>query len=189
MGLDTVHDGTEQTYIWSNNFNGGYYFINTNTYSGYLLYAYGTTNSTHRSGGEGSSAGLVQTSNGVPLTIKRSGGFESEIYGNFNALGWLFLTNDDDWLASGNLGSETNDFYSIAHHEIGHALIFNEAHPGFATAKNNGAFTSAAVTSYYGGPVLIDPATDHLTNAIDPESLQAPSGTNSTAAFRANGGS
>ena len=176
MGLDQVHAGTEQTFIWSNNFNGGYYFANTNTYTGYLLYAYGTTNSTHVSGGEGSSAGLVQTSNGVPLTIKRSGGFESEIYGNYNTLGSLFLTNDDDWLVSGNLASETNDFYSIAHHEIGHALIFNQAHPGFATARNNGAFTSAAVTNYYGGPVMIDPATDHLTNAIDPESLQGAFG-------------
>ncbi len=176
IGLDAVHAGTEQTYIWSNNFSGGYYFVNTNTYTGYLIYAYGTTNSVHRSGGEGSYAGSVQTSNGVPLTIKRSGGFESEVYGNYNTLGWLFLTNDNDWLVSGNLGSETNDFYSIAHHEIGHALIFNEAHPGFATARSKGAFTSFAVTNYYGGPVMIDPATDHLTNAIDPESLQGAFG-------------
>jgi hypothetical protein len=175
MNLDPVQAGTEQTFIWSNNFDGGYYFLNTNTYTGYLLYPYGTTNATHRSGGEGNSAGGDQTSGGVPLPIHRSGGFESEIYGNYNTLGWLFLTNDNDWLVSGNLGNETNDFYSIAHHEIGHAIIFNPAHPGFNTAKTNGAFTSAAVTNYYGGPVPID-SDDHLTGAIDPESGQGAFG-------------
>jgi hypothetical protein len=175
MKLDTVAIGAEPTYIWSNNFSGGYYFNNTNSYKGYLLYAYGTTNSTHRSGGEGSFAGSVQHSNGAPLTIKRSGGFEAEIYGNYNTLGWLFLTNDNDWLATGNLGGETNDFYSIAHHEIGHALIFNPAHPGFSTAKTAGSFTSAAVTNYYAGPVPID-AFDHLNGVTDPESGQGAFG-------------
>jgi hypothetical protein len=42
-------------------------------------------------------------------------------------------------------------YYSVAHHEIGHALIFNPAHAGFATAKTAGGFSSAAVTNYYGG--------------------------------------
>ena len=175
MNLDPVPAGAETTYIWSNNFDGGYYFTNTNGYTGYLLYAYGTTNDTHRSGGEGNFNGDVQTSGGLPLTMKRSGGFESEIFGNYNTLGWLFLTNDDDWLVTGNLADETNDFYSIAHHEIGHALIFNEAHPGFVSAKNNGAFTSADVTNYYGGTVAID-SLDHLDGAIDPESGQGAFG-------------
>ncbi len=175
MNLDPVQAGTETTYIWSNNFDGGYYFTCTNSYTGYLLYAYGTTNSSLRSGGEGNYSGPVQTSGGLLLTIKRSGGFEAEIYGNYNTLGWLLLTNDDDWLVTGNLGDETNDFYSIAHHEIGHALIFNPAHPGFNTAKGNGAFTSAAVTNYYGAPVPID-ASDHLNGVIDPESGQGAFG-------------
>ncbi len=175
MNLDSVAAGKESTYIWSNNFNGGYSFINTNSYTGYLLYAYGTTNSLHRSGGEGSYAGLVQRSGGLPLSIKRSGGFEAEIFGNYNTLGWLLLTNDSDWLVTGNLGNETNDFYSIAHHEIGHALAFNPAHPGFSAAKTAGAFTSAAVTNYYGASVRID-APDHLTGAIDPESGQGAFG-------------
>jgi hypothetical protein len=175
MNLDPVSAGTETTFIWSNNFNDGYYYTNTNSYRGYLLYAHGTTNSAHRSGGEASFYGGAQTSGGVPLTLHRSGGFESEIYGNYNTFGWLFLTNDNDWLVTGNLGGQTNDFYSIAHHEIGHALIFNVGHPGFNTAKTNGAFTSAAVTNYYGAPVPID-TSDHLTGAIDPESGQGAFG-------------
>ena len=176
MNLDPVPAGTEQSYIWSNNFRGGYYFENTNAYTGYLLYAYGITNAKNISGGEGSYAGPAQTSGSRTLSIKRSGGFEANIFGNYNRLSWLFLTNDTDWLASGNLGGETNDFYSIAHHEIGHALIFNQAHPGFAAALARGAFTSAAVTEYYGGPVPIDRSNDHLTGVIDPESGQGAFG-------------
>jgi hypothetical protein len=176
MNLDPVLVGIEQTYIWSNNFDGGYYFDNTNTYIGYQLYAYGTTNSALRSGGEANFYGGDQTSGGIPLTIHRSGGFEANIVGNYNTLYWLFLTNDDDWLLTANLGSETNDFFSIAHHEIGHALIFNEGHPGFSTALANGAFTSEAVTNYYGGPVPIDASNDHLTGVIDPESGQGAFG-------------
>lgn len=171
MKLDPVSPGSESTFIWSNNFNGGYSFTNTNNYTGYLLYAYGTTNSVHRSGGEGSYSGAAQTCNGLALPIKRSGGFESEIYGNYNTLGWLHLTSDDDWFVTGNLGNETNDFYSIAHHEIGHALIFNQAHPGFKTARSAGKFSSAAVTNYFGGPVPVD-SSDHLNGTIDPESGQ-----------------
>lgn len=175
MNLDRVNIGTESTYIWSNNFNGGYYFSNTNAYTGYLLYSYGTTNTLHRSGGEGNFYGTVQTSGGSPLTMKRSGGFEAEIFGNYNTLGWLLLTNDNDWLVTGNLGGETNDFYSIAHHEIGHALAFNIAHPAFNSAKNAGGFSNAAITNYYGASVPID-STDHLNGAIDPESGQGAFG-------------
>ena len=176
MNLDPVAAGEESTYIWSNNFNGGYDYTNTNNYTGYLLYAYGTTNAQRRSGGEGSSDGHVQTSGGLSLTMKRSGGFEANILGNYNTAGWQFLTNDDDWLATNNRRRQKNDFYSIAHHEIGHALIFNQAHPGFAAALKNGAFTSAAVTNYYGGPVPIDGSNDHLTGVIDPESGQGAFG-------------
>jgi len=175
MNLDLVTVGSESTYIWSNDFSGGKYFSNTNSYRGYQLYAYGTSNATHRSGGESSYNSPVQHSGGVALTIKRSGGFEAEIYGNYNTLGWLTLTNDNDWLMTGNLGSETNDFFSIAHHEIGHALIFNAAHPGFNAAKTVGAFTNVAIVNYFGAIVPID-ASEHLNGSIDPESGQGAFG-------------
>jgi len=166
MNLDPVAAGTEKTYIWTNNLTGGRYFTNTNNYTGYLLYSYGLTNATDTSGGEGSQKGHVQTSGGLPLTMKRSGSFDVTIEGNYNTLGWLFLTNDNDWLVTDNHRGQTNDFFSIAHHEIGHALIFSSEHPGFATALANGAFTSAAVTNYYGKPVAIDTSVDHLTNSL-----------------------
>ncbi|MDQ6630870.1 MAG: Ig domain-containing protein, partial [Verrucomicrobiota bacterium] len=175
MNLDPVLVGTETTYIWSNNFSGGYYFKNTNSYTGYLLYPYGITNSNHSSSAEGSYSGPVQKSGGVPLTIKRSGGFEAETNGNYNTLGWLYLTNDNEWLITGSYRDETNDFYSITHHETGHALIFNEAHLGFNSAFTIGGFTNALVTNYYGGIVPID-SSDHLGGVIDPESGQGAFG-------------
>lgn len=56
--------------------NAATLFTNTNNYTGYLFYAYGTTNRTHPSGGEGSYSGPLQTGAGSPLAIKRSGGLE-----------------------------------------------------------------------------------------------------------------
>jgi hypothetical protein len=176
LNLDPVRAGSEKTWIWSNNWNRGYEIKNTNTYTGYQLYAYGTTNKELRSGGEANHQGGRQTSGGQPLPMKRSGGFEANIDGNYNLLHWLFLTNDNDWLATRNLGHETNDFYSIAHHEIGHALIFNDGHPGFAKTLAGRAFVSDAVKHYYGRPVPIDGANDHLTGVIDPESGQGAFG-------------
>ena len=177
MNLDPVRAGTEKTWIWNNNWNDGHLCTNTYTYTGYQLYAYGTTNKELRSGGEASRVeGGPQTSRGQPLTIQRSGGFEACTTGNYNILRWLFLTNDNDWLATRNLARDTNDFYSITHHEIGHALIFNEGHPGFAQARDRRAFTGDAVTRYYGGPVPIEAANDHLTGVIDPESGQGAFG-------------
>jgi len=176
MNLDAVPVGAEHTWLWSNNWHGGYHALNSNTYTGYQLYAYGTANSELRSGGEASFDGGNQTSGGKRLPLHRSGGFEANIAGNWNTLGWLFLTNDQDWLATANFGRETNDFYSIAHHEIGHALVFNHGHPGYAAALATRAFTSEAVQHYYGGPVPIDASCDHLTGVIDPESGQGAYG-------------
>ncbi len=138
-----------------------------------------------RSGGEGNFNGAPQTSGGTALSIHRSGGFEANIMGNYNALGWLFGTNDADWLESRNFGDETNDFLSIAHHEIGHALIFNEAHPGSRRRRRMGGVHERGGDGLLrrGGPVAID-GSDHLNGAIDPESGQALLGMNIMATFR-----
>ncbi len=175
MNLNTVLAGRESTFIWSNNNNGGYYFANTNVYNGFLLYTYGFTNVAHTSGGQGNWFGPLQTNQSGALKINRSGTYNAEIYGNYNDLGWLYLTNDNDWLATGNLGDEANDLYSVAHHEIGHALMFDASHPGFGMVVTNGAFISAAVTDYFGGVVPVDNF-NHFTNAIDPESGQGAFG-------------
>ncbi len=176
MDLDATPPGAESTWIWNDNWDGGHYFTSTNNFTGYQLYAYGTSNRELRSGGETSYAGRSQASHGIPLAIHRSGAFEACVEGNYNKLHWLYLTNDADWLATQNLRHQTNDFYSIAHHEIGHALIFNKGHPGFSRALANKGFTSAAVRQYYGKPVPISISDDHLTGVIDPESGQGAFG-------------
>ncbi len=173
MQLLAVPAGAEATYIWDTNaFTTGTFTRNTESYTGFLLYAYGITTPNHRSGGEGSSAGGFQAgAAGGVLPLRRSGGFEAEIHGNYNTLGWLVSTNDDQWWVSGNLGNETNDLYSIAHHEIGHALFFNPVYTRFGAAKTAGGIDDPAVLAYLGRSAAID-AADHFDRIIDPTSLQ-----------------
>jgi hypothetical protein len=169
MNLDLVAAGAEQTFIWnSNGFTGGQYVTNAAAYRGFLLYAYGIDQPSppYRSGGEPSLAGGFQTSGGSALPLKRSGGNEIEIKGNFNTLGWYLTTGDSDWWRASNLGNEQNDLCSIAHHEIGHAFVFNPAHTRFGNFKSAGAVNDAAVTAYHGSAPGIDPS-DHLNGAID----------------------
>jgi hypothetical protein len=169
MNLDTVPAGTETTFIWSpTGFHSGHYTTNINSYKGFLLYAYGIHTDQLRSGGEPSFNGGFQTAAGgsITLPLKRSGGVEMETQGNYNTLGWFLTTGDNDWHVTGNLGHEQNDLYSIVHHEIGHALIFNPAHTRFRDFKNMGSVQDAAVLAYHGPPPPIDQF-DHLNGSVD----------------------
>jgi hypothetical protein len=175
MKLDVVPAGAEQTFIWNTNgFISGKFVQNSAEYRGYLLYAYGIHGSEVRSGGEPSSSGFQQ-SNGSALPIRRSGGYEAETAGNYNSLGWFLTKNDDDWWTTGNLGNEPNDLYSIAHHEIGHALFFNPAHTRFGEFKNAGQIDVPEVVAYHGGPARID-RVDHFDGEIDNASLRGAFG-------------
>jgi hypothetical protein len=169
MHLDAVAPGAEETFIWnSDGFNSGHFRTNANTYIGFLLYAYGVNqaNPPYRSGGEPSATGGFQSSSGTPLPLRRSGGQELEIKGNFNTLGWYLTTGDADWWKAGNLGDQQNDLYSITHHEIGHALIFNPAHTRFGQFKSAGSVQDAQVLAYQGAYPAID-SVDHLNGSID----------------------
>ena len=42
---------------------------------------------------------------------------------------------DAEWWRATNLGDMENDLYSIAHHEIGHALVFNPGHLRFERCR------------------------------------------------------
>ena len=169
MNLDVLPVGAEQTFIWNpTGFINGNYTTNAAAYTGFLLYAYGINAASppYRSGGEPSFAGGFQHSGGTALPLKRSGGTEIEIKGNFNTLGWYLTTGDDDWWIAGNFGNEQNDLASIAHHEIGHALIFNPSHTLFGNFKTAGQINNAAVVAYQGAMPAID-ASDHLNGTID----------------------
>jgi hypothetical protein len=167
MQLDPVAAGSETTFIWDkDSFNSGHFVTNSQGYTGFLLYAYGIHTAALRSGGEPSSAGGFQSSGGVGLPLRRSGGYESETQGNFNTLGWFLTANDNDWWVSQNFGNEPNDLYSIGHHEMGHAFIFNPAQPNFGQFKQLGFVEDAAVLAYHGSYPRID-GFDHMNGAID----------------------
>ena len=162
MNLDSVPAGAEKTWIWDpDGFKSGSIHLNDGSYEGYLLYAYGIHHDELRAGGEVSIAGDFQSSQGATLPIKRSGGVEFEIEGNFNTFGWFLTKEDDDWWESGNFADEPHDFYSIAHHEIGHALFFHPSNSKWAHYKEMGEIDDAEVSDYLGHNPVIN-TFDHL---------------------------
>jgi hypothetical protein len=134
-----------------------------------LLYGYGIHSAEVRSGGEPSRYGGFQrdAATGTVLPIRRSGGIEVETAGNYNSRGWLVELDDAQWWKATNLGDVPNDLYSIVHHEIGHALFFNPAHPRIDEAKRGNGLAAPDLRAYLGRNPRIDRA-DHFDGAIDP---------------------
>ena len=163
-------------------------------YQGFLLYAYGIKNELVpsdsaippgrvllkrdpaarmiRSGGEPSPYGGFQVSAGGTMPIRRSGGLEIEVRGNYNTLGWLVTLTDGDWWKAANLGDAAADLYSIAHHEIGHALIFN---PNNSLIKRGQTLNDERIRAYLGSSPALNQS-DHLDGVIDPASLHGAFG-------------
>jgi len=169
MNLDPVPVGAERTFIWNPEaFATGKTVTNSTAYNGFLLYVYGHDNPDLRSGGEPSRSDF-QSNDAGELPLRRSGGVEMHIQGNFNSLGWFFTSSDDDWLTSKNFRGEPADFYSIAHHEMGHSLFFNPGYPRFKDAKDEGVLSDPEVVAYLGSNANID-ASDHFSGVIDPVS-------------------
>jgi len=163
-------------------------------YTGYLLYAYGIRNALLssdfpippgwqlmkrdpaargiRSGGEPSPYGAFQVAAGKTLPIRRSGGLELEIQGNYNTKGWLVALPDRDWWQATNHGDVPADLYSIAHHEIGHALIFN---PNNRMVTRDQELPGEQVRAYLGTSPMVSKS-DHLEGVVDPASLHGAFG-------------
>jgi hypothetical protein len=78
----------------------------------------------------------------------------------------MLITKDNDWWMTDNFGNHQNDFYSIVHHEMGHALGFNLSYTLEKAAKYRGDFESAALLAYHGKYPKID-KWDHLAGEID----------------------
>jgi hypothetical protein len=176
MQLDEVPAGAESTWIWNpSGFMTGTHTFNANPYNGFLLYAYGIHTDALRSGGAGSYDGGFQSSHGAPYLTRRSGGIAVETAGNYNSLGWFLTTSDHDWWQSANASDQPHDLYSIMHHEIGHALIFNDAYPRFAEAKRRGLLEDAALLAYHGAPLPID-QNDHVASVLDDASKKGAYG-------------
>ena len=170
MNLDRIPARQESTWIWSpTGFTGGGIVQNQYAYTGFLLYAYGIQHDELRAGGEPSHQGEYQSADGISLFMKRSGGIELEKRGNFNTLGWMTSDQDDVWWQATNLGDVPNDLYSIAHHEMGHALVFHPAYRHFKRMKAAGQAERREIAEYFGSNPVVDQY-DHLPGAIDPAS-------------------
>lgn len=195
MRLRPVAAGSEKTMIWGpDGFKTASHVLNQNEYAGYLLYAYGIRNELQnadssisaawrslkrnpaaraiRSGGEPSPVGGFQVAAGQAKPLRRSGGLELEVQGNYNTLGWRLTLDDRDWWQATNHGDVKNDLYSIAHHEIGHALIFN---PNNSLVRRGAAIDDARIRSYLGNLPAVSQS-DHLEGVIDPGSMRGAFG-------------
>ncbi|MDB5257060.1 MAG: hypothetical protein JWM14_1755 [Chitinophagaceae bacterium] len=169
--FDAVPAGTQQSFIWNDNYtNGGNWINNANAYTGYLLYAYGFDDDVYRSGGAPSTSGF-QTRAGVATQLRKSGTFETEYQGNYNTLGWNTSITDDTWYVATNYNGQQHDLYSIAMHEMGHALSFNQNYPTFQTYKTQGYINDANVVAYQGANIPID-ASDHFVNGQTNDALK-----------------
>ncbi len=174
--LEPVPAGSEATLIWNpDGFKSTRRVRNEREYIGYLLYAYGIDGPSERSGGEASTDGGFQHRAGKELTIRRSGGYEAEIKGNYNTRGWRVDLGDADWWRATNLRPVPCDLESIAHHEMGHALIFHPANVQWGVAKLFGRLRDDRLRTYLGSDPKID-ASDHLPGTIDPASLHGAFG-------------
>ena len=148
---------------------------NAVTYTGFLMHVYGLLYDDLTAGGGPSPDGRNQSSGGVELPIKRSGSITFDPRGNFTPVGWLTSVPESDWWKATNLGGEPHDLYSIALHEMGHALVFNPGHDGFAGFYDVREVRDNAVRAYYGAYPAID-RYHHLPGTIDPVSRRGAYG-------------
>jgi putative Ig domain-containing protein len=172
-GLRPVPAGEERTPVWGpDGFKVSRPVTNARGYTGFLLYAYGIRGDLLRSGGEPSLCGGFQVAGDKPLPLRRSGGLEVEVQGHYNTRGWHVSLADDDWWKATNLSSVPHDLYSIAHHEIGHALVFN---PGHRRVHRGEKLDDAEVRAYLGSSPAVSKF-DHLEGVLDPASLRGAFG-------------
>ncbi|MFC1975873.1 Ig domain-containing protein [Chloroflexota bacterium] len=177
MHLDNVPAGDENTRILNpdNNWHGTP-ATNPRPYTGFLLYAVGIHTPQLMPGGYAANDFSFQSSNGIPLPLRRSGGIGIETTGCYNTRGWF--TGDDDWRKTetcNSEASEASDFYSVIRHEIGHALFFEPAYPLFSQMKRKDYVENAAVQTYHHSYPKTDEKA-HFDGAIDQASQRGAFG-------------
>ncbi len=176
MDLAPVSANSEKIWIYPpvTDFTKAVLQPNPVSYTGFLFELFGVDDPQHRAGGAGSDQSF-QSSHGAPLPLRRSGNVAVETKGNYNTLGWMLISKDTNWWQTDNRGEHQNDLYSIVHHEMGHALGFNESYPQEKTAKAAGVFESAELLSYHGHYPKVNNV-DHLDGEIDDASRRAAFG-------------
>ncbi|NOG55117.1 MAG: hypothetical protein HND57_12480 [Planctomycetes bacterium] len=172
-GYEPVAVGDEVAWIWnSDGFKEGREVTNSSPFTGFLLFAHGIDHEPLHSGSNASDRRdhCFQHINGVKQQLRRSGTISIETAGNWNRLGWRFggPQDRDAWLSS-NGNAVANDYYSIARHEIAHALTFHEGNTGYAQHRTGGQLANGAINGYLGAPAAVD-VKEHFYDTIDPVS-------------------
>jgi hypothetical protein len=170
-GYDEIPPGTSSMYIWDWPLawtpGGGFHFAwNATAYTGFLLYAYGIQTPEMRSGGSPTNACCLQSVGGQTLPLWTTGSVSIDVAGNYGNLGWIVNTDEDLWWASGNFNGETPDLYSIALHEMGHAIAFTSTYQGLLDFQLAGAVDDPDVVAYQGAAVPTLNGPDHFS-AVD----------------------
>ena len=173
MNLDEVPAGEELMWIWypeeqqRQELGDGVTVTNGFTYNGFLMHVYGHLHSNKiRAGGAPSCGGRNQSSGEVEFPIKRSGFITFDPRGNWNTLGWRTSADEDTWWEPTNYGSYPSDLYSIALHEMGHAVVFNDCHDGFAGFYEVREVRDPVVMAYHGSYPVMNK--NHHLFGIDP---------------------
>jgi hypothetical protein len=168
---DLVPPESERLQVWNvDGFQITRLLLNPRAFRGYLLYATGIHHDEMRAGGAPSWQGGFHSHSGENYPLKRSGTVEFDRAGNWNRLGWFRSLLDRDWWVSGSLRGEPSDLYSIAVHEIGHALAFHPLYPVIGHAMKGEGIRGERLEDYLGGRPLLD-ASVHLVDTVDPVSL------------------
>jgi hypothetical protein len=175
-GLDAVPAGAEKSYIHRpDDATKGDPVTNAKGYTGFLVYVTGYNANDLRSGASPSHLGGFQARQGKSLDVHRSGHLHLEPRGNRNRLGWLESLDEADCWRAANYADRPNDLYSVALHEVGHALFFFPSNPGFGRAKDGGGLADKPITDYLGGAAKIDNFS-HFPDLFDPESRRGAFG-------------
>lgn len=162
-------------------------------YKGYYLFAYGNSNEGPCVCSTGSpNRELLQTRNGEVVPIFRIGGLHLNVFGQAfetEPTGWEVVSPYDNWTQEGFIGT---DIYTLAKHEIGHAMVFensplfleaqgrdpNNPYPDESVTPTPNGFRSPALTAYYPDEVvpLYPNSLSHVINVLDPASQVPPYG-------------
>ncbi|HRI22423.1 MAG TPA: hypothetical protein PLA68_15785, partial [Panacibacter sp.] len=162
--FDAVPAGAQAVSIWGDDYERQFHFANNSKkYKGFYLYAFGVKIDPNISGGS-PAWDNYQTINGIATGLRRAGGYNADPRGNFNNLGWSTSYTDSTWFLATNYPESVTDLYSVAHHEIGHCLVFNGGYTVFQTYEQKGYIDDPELLNYTHQKVYVD-GNDHLLDS------------------------